>query len=117
MATTGNGEYTVVVNGQKYNVQVSEGLDASVEVKSVTPVAQTSAPQNSSGFEVKATLPGVVFKVVSSVGQSVKKGDILLVLEAMKMEIEIVAPQDGVVSSILVKQGDNVEDGQALVVL
>ncbi len=117
VATTGNGEYTVVVNGQKYNVQVSEGLDASVEVKSVTPVAQTSAPQNSSGFEVKATLPGVVFKVVSSVGQSVKKGDILLVLEAMKMEIEIVAPQDGVVSSILVKQGDNVEDGQALVVL
>ena len=117
VATTGNGEYTVVVNGQKYNVQVSEGLDASVEVKSVTPVAQTSAPQNSSGFKVKATLPGVVFKIVSSVGQSVKKGDILLVLEAMKMEIEIVAPQDGVVSSILVKQGDNVEDGQALVVL
>ncbi len=117
VATTGNGEYTVVVNGQKYNVQVSEGLDASVEVKSVTPVAQTSVPQNSSGFEVKATLPGVVFKVVGSVGQSVKKGDILLVLEAMKMEIEIVAPQDGVISSILVKEGDNIEDGQPLVAL
>ncbi len=117
VATTGNGEYTVVVNGQKYNVQVSEGLDASVEVKSVTPVAQTSVPQNSSGFEVKATLPGVVFKVVGSVGQSVKKGDILLVLEAMKMEIEIVAPQDGVISSILVKEGDSIEDGQPLVAL
>ncbi len=114
---TGNGEYTVVVNGQKYNVQVSEGLDASVEVKTVTPVSQAAAPQKSSGFEVKATLPGSVFKIVSSVGQSVKKGDVLLVLEAMKMEIEIVSPQDGVVSSILVKQGDNVEDGQALVVL
>ena len=117
VATTGSGEYTVVVNGQKYNVQVSEGLDASVEVKSVTPVSKVEAPQKSSGFEVKATLPGSVFKVMSSVGQSVKKGDILLVLEAMKMEIEIVAPQDGVVSSILVKQGDNVEDGQTLVVL
>ena len=117
VATTGSGEYTVVVNGQKYNVQVSEGLDASVEVKSVTPVAQTGVPQNSSGFEVKATLPGVVFKVVSSVGQSVKKGDVLLVLEAMKMEIEIVAPQDGVISSILVKEGDSIEDGQPLVVL
>ena len=117
VATSANGEYTVVVNGQKYNVQVSEGLDASVEVKSVTPVSAPKTSQSSSGFEVKATLPGVVFKVESSVGQNVKKGDVLLVLEAMKMEIEIVSPQDGVVSAILVKQGDNVEDGQALVVL
>ncbi|MFK5881075.1 MAG: biotin attachment protein [Sulfurospirillum sp.] len=117
VATTGSGEYTVVVNGQKYNVQVSEGLDASVEVKSIASAPQSGAPQSSSGFEVKATLPGVVFKVVSSTGQSVKKGDVLLVLEAMKMEIEIVSPRDGVVSSILVKQGDNVEDGQALVIL
>ncbi len=115
VATTSNGEYTVVVNGQKYNVQVSEGLDASVEVKAVTPAP--TAESSSSGFEVKATLPGSVFKVVSSVGQTVKKGDVLLVLEAMKMEIEIVAPQDGTVSAILVQQGDNVEDGQALVVL
>ncbi len=117
VATTGNGEYTVVVNGQKYNVQVSEGLDASIEVKAVTPVASASPAKSSNGFEVVATLPGSVFKVTSSVGQSVKKGDILLVLEAMKMEIEIVAPQDGVVSAILVNQGDNVEDGQPLVVL
>ena len=117
VATTGNGEYTVVVNGQKYNVQVSEGLDASIEVKAVTPVASSSPAKSSSGFEVVATLPGSVFKITSSVGQSVKKGDILLVLEAMKMEIEIVAPQDGVVSAILVDQGDNVEDGQPLVAL
>ncbi len=117
VATTGSGEYTVVVNGQKYNVQVSEGLDASVEVKSVTPVSAPQESQKSSGFEVKATLPGVVFKVVATVGQNIKKGDVLLVLEAMKMEIEIVSPQDGVVSSILVAQGDNVENGQALVVL
>ncbi|MCF6172888.1 MAG: biotin/lipoyl-binding protein [Campylobacteraceae bacterium] len=117
VATSGNGEYTVVVNGQKYNVQVSEGLDASIEVKEATPVHTPQVTQNSSGFEVKATLPGVVFKIVTDIGDIVKKGDILLVLEAMKMEIEIVSPQDGVVSAILVKQGDNVEDGQALVVL
>ena len=115
VAVSSNGEYTVVVNGKKYNVQVSEGLDASVEVKAVTPAP--AATSSSSGFEVKATLPGAVFKVVSNVGQVVKKGDVLLVLEAMKMEIEIVAPQDGTVSAILVQQGDNVEDGQTLVVL
>jgi pyruvate carboxylase subunit B len=117
VATSGNGEYTVVVNGQKYNVQVSEGLDASVEVKSITPAPTPKPAGESSGFEVKATLPGAVFSVATSVGQSVKKGDVLLVLEAMKMEIEIVSPQDGVVSAVLVKQGDSVEDGQALVVL
>jgi len=118
VATTGNAEYTVVVNGQKYNVQVSEGFDASVEVKTVAPaVASSSSNQSSTGFEVKATLPGSVFKITSSVGQTVKKGDVLLVLEAMKMEIEIVSPKDGVISAILVKQGDNVEDGQALVAL
>ncbi len=71
VATAGNGEYTVVVNGQKYNVQVSEGLDASVEIKSVAPVA--TSKQNSSGFEVKATLPGSVFNMVTSIGQNVKK--------------------------------------------
>jgi len=109
-----NGEYTVIVNGEKFNVQVSEGLDASVEVKSVTPTAPTSA---STGEEVKASLPGSVFKMITAVGQSVKEGDVLLVLEAMKMEIEIVAPCDGTVSSILVNQGDSVENGQTLVVL
>ena len=106
-----NGEYTVIVNGEKFNVQVSEGLDASVEVKSVTPTS------TSTGEEVKASLPGSVFKMITKVGQSVKEGDVLLVLEAMKMEIEIVSPCDGVVSSILVNQGDSVENGQTLVVL
>ena len=118
VTTTGNGEYTVVVNGQKYNVQVSEGLDSSIEVKEIASAPANESPkQSSSGFEVKATLPGSVFKITSSVGQAVKKGDVLLVLEAMKMEIEIVAPQDGVINAILVKQGDSVEDGQTLVVL
>ncbi len=114
-----SGEYTVVVNGQKYNVVVKDGLDENVEVKSVTPAPASapSAPASSGGFEVKATLPGTVFKLVASPGQSVKEGDVLLILEAMKMEIEVVAPQDGVVNSILVKQGDSVEDGQTLAII
>ncbi len=113
-----NGEYTVVVNGEKFNVQVSEGLDASVEVKSVTSAAPSATTVSaSSGEEIVASLPGSVFKLTSNVGDSVKEGDVLLILEAMKMEIEIVAPKDGVVTSILVKQGDSVENGQTLVII
>jgi len=108
-----NGEYTVIVNGEKFNVQVSEGLDASVEVKSVTSAA-SSAPVSSSGEKIMASLPGTVFKVVASVGNSIKEGDVIVILEAMKMEIEIVAPKDGVVSSIDVKEGQTVENGQLL---
>ncbi len=107
-----NGEYTVVVNGEKFNVQVSEGLDASVEVKSITSPAP--AASSASGEKITASLPGSVFKVVASVGDSVKEGDVIVVLEAMKMEIEIVAPKDGVVASIDVSEGQTVENGQLL---
>ncbi len=111
-----NGEYTVVVNGEKFNVQVKEGLDASVEVKSITPASTASVPA-SSGEEICANLPGSVFKIVANVGDEVKEGDVLLVLEAMKMEIEIVAPCDGVVKSIEVSEGQSVENGQLLAVI
>jgi pyruvate carboxylase subunit B len=110
-----NGEYTVVVNGERFNVQVSEGLDASIEVKSVTSAAPTAPTATiASGLEITASLPGSVFKVVASVGDSVKEGDVIVILEAMKMEIEIVAPKDGVVSSVDVSEGQTVENGQLL---
>ena len=113
-----NKEYTVVVNGEKFNVQVSEGLDSSLEVKSIAPIASSSTSNTSqSGAKITATLPGSIFKIVTNVGDSVKKGDILVVIEAMKMEIEIVSPQDGVVSSVDVNEGQTVEDGQTLVTL
>jgi pyruvate carboxylase subunit B len=112
-----NGEYTVVVNGEKFNVQVSEGLDASVEVKSVTSAAPSAPVSSSSGEEITASLPGSVFKVVASVGDSVKEGDVIIILEAMKMEIEIVAPKDGVIASINVNEGQSVENGQVLAVI
>ncbi len=112
-----NGAYTVVVNGQSYNVQVAEGEN--VELKSVTPAApaSTPAPSTSSGVEVKSTLPGSVFKVLVKEGQAVKNGEVIVILEAMKMEIEIIAPSDGVVSSIHVNVGDVVENDQLLVSL
>ena len=109
-----NGEYTVVVNGEKFNVQVSEGLDASVEVKSVTSAAPAAPASSSAGEEITASLPGSVFKVVANVGDNVKEGDVIIILEAMKMEIEIVAPKDGVVASINVNEGQSVENGQVL---
>lgn len=111
-----NGEYTVVVNGEKFNVQVSEGLDASVEVKSVTS-APTAPASSAKGEEIKANLPGSVFKVIAKVGDSVNEGDVIVILEAMKMEIEIVAPKSGVVSSINVNEGQTVENGQLLAVI
>jgi len=109
-----NGEYTVIVNGEKFNVQVSEGLDSTVEVKSVTSAPSAPAISSASADEITASLPGSVFKVVASVGDSVKEGDVIIILEAMKMEIEIVAPKDGVVASIDVSEGQSVENGQLL---
>ncbi len=117
-----SGSYTVVVNGKKYNVDVVEGKDANIsvtkaeqpkEVKKETPIEIDSIE----GDEVFATLPGSVFKILANVGDTVKKDDVVMILEAMKMEIEIVAPKSGTIKSINVSQGENVENGQLLFVL
>jgi len=117
-----SGSYTVVVNGKKYNVDVVEGKDANIsvtkaeqpkEVKKETPIEIDSIE----GDEVFATLPGSVFKILANVGDTVKKDDVVMILEAMKMEIEIVAPKAGTIKSINVSQGENVENGQLLFVL
>jgi len=113
---SGPKTYTVNVNGVSYNVQVAEGEN--VELTSVELVAKSTAPAAApSGTEVCASLPGSVFKVLVKTGESVKEGQVLVVLEAMKMEIEIPSPQDGVVSEIKVAVGEPVENGQVLVVL
>ncbi len=114
-----SGSYTVVVNGKKYSVDVVEGKDANIsvtpakEVKKETPVEIDSIE----GDEVFATLPGSVFKIVANAGDTVKKDDVVLILEAMKMEIEVVAPKSGTIKSINVSQGETVENGQLLFVL
>lgn len=123
-----SGEFTVVVNGQKYNVKstdksvtvngeeysidIKEGFDSSITPNTVSPVASAS-----SGVEVKAGLPGSIFKVLVNVGDKIEKGQAVIIIEAMKMEIEVTAPESGVVRAVYVKQGDTVVNNQALVAL
>jgi pyruvate carboxylase subunit B len=112
------GTYTVVVDGQKFSVQVAEG-NVDIQVTAVNgESAQTSTPA-SSGNEVavKAALPGSVWKIVANPGQSVKEGDVILILESMKMEIDVVAPRGGVVKTINVKTNDTVVEGQVVAVI
>lgn len=115
--------YTITVNGNVYNVTVEEGQTsgapaaAPVAAPKAAPAAapKAAAPAASAGSEkVTAGAAGKVFKVEASVGQAVKAGDPVIILEAMKMEIPVVAPQDGTVASIDVAVGDAVEAGATL---
>ena len=122
-SSMGNGNYTVVVDGQKFSVQVAEG-DANIQVtavdgESIADAAPTAAPAAASGndTEIKALLPGNVWKLVANPGQSVNEGDVIMILESMKMEIDVVAPRGGVVKSINVATNDKVVEGQVVAVL
>lgn len=115
--------YTITVNGNVYNVTVEEGQTsgapaaAPVAAPKAAPAAapKAAAPAASAGsVKVTAGAAGKVFKVEASVGQAVKAGDPVIILEAMKMEIPVVAPQDGTVASIDVAVGDGVEAGATL---
>jgi len=116
----GNGSYTVVVDGQKFSVQVAEG-DADIQVTAVNgESAATSAPMPSASgdeLDIKALLPGNVWKIVANPGQSVNEGDVIMILESMKMEIDVVAPRGGVIKSINVATNDKVVEGQVVAVL
>jgi len=111
------GNYTVVVDGQKFNVTVAEG-DANIQVTPATGNTNTapSASNNGSsgGTDVQATVAGNIWKINVNVGDSVKEGDVIAILEAMKMEIDVEAPCDGTISAILVNPSDPVEEGQAI---
>ena len=119
--------YTITVNGSVYDVTVEEGGAGSAPVRAAAPVAAPKAAPAAApkaapaaaagGIEVKASVPGKVFKVEASVGQAVKSGDNIIILEAMKMEIPVVAPEDGTVASINVSVGDAIESGDVLATL
>ena len=114
-----SGNYTVVVDGQKFSVQVAEG-DANIQVTAVNgeSFAPTTAPKTSGDIiDIKALLPGNVWKIIANPGQSVNEGDVILILESMKMEIDIVAPKGGVIKSINVATNDKVVEGQVVAVL
>ena len=112
-----SGSYTVVVDGKSYSVQVAEG-DAEITVAPTSaPVTATPAPVATGGkgsIEINSQTPGNVWKIVKSVGDSVNEGEQIMILEAMKMEIDIVAEKAGVIKSIDVNTNDAVVDGQLL---
>ena len=114
------GNYTVVVDGKKYSVQVAEG-DADIQISEAAPTtsapatAATPTPANGVGsVEIHSQTPGNVWKILKNPGDTVAEGDVIMILEAMKMEIDIAAPQAGTIKSINVNVNDAVADGQLL---
>ena len=117
-----SGEYTIKVNGKNYAVKLEGENKATVNGKTYdinvkAGIESKAAASSGSGEEVKSGLPGNVLRVEVSEGDEVAEGDVLIVVEAMKMETEIKSPKAGVVQSVLVAQGDKVVSGQALVTL
>ena len=118
--------YTITVNGNVYDVTVEENVGGAVApaprkaAATVAPKAAPAAPKAAGvagGIKVEAGAAGKVFKIEASVGQKVAKGDAVVIIEAMKMEIPVVAPEDGTVASIDVAVGDAVEAGAVLATL
>lgn len=119
--------YTITVNGTPYNVTVEEGTStatapAAAPAQAPTPQAAPApkaapAPSAAGSISVDAPMPGNILDIKVSNGAAVKAGQVLCVLEAMKMENDIVAPQDGTVASINVNKGDTVEAGQTIITL
>ena len=109
--------YTITVNGNVYDVTVEEGASTGAVSAPAAPKAapKAAAPAAGAGsVKVSAAVPGKVVKIVASVGQSVKAGDSVVIVESMKMEIPVVAPQDGTIASIDVAEGAAVENGDTL---
>ena len=123
---SGSNQFSVTVNGHNYNVEVADGFD-NFKVKSITPAKPSQSTEtkeevkavSSTGAsnEITATMSAGVFKILINIGDSVKAGQTVVILEAMKMEIPIEAGCDGEVEEILISQGQTVEDGQLLVKL
>lgn len=120
--------YTITVNGNVYDVTVEENgagaapaaRPAAAPVPTAAPKVAPAAPKAAAGegsIQVKAGAAGKVFKIEANVGQSVQAGDPVVIIEAMKMEIPVVAPEAGTVASIDVAVGDAVESGAVLATL
>ncbi|EAW7456397.1 biotin/lipoyl-containing protein, partial [Campylobacter jejuni] len=116
-------KFTVAVNGNKYHVEVSYGFDKDVNVKSVKKVEENKniISSNSTSSvdaenEVLAGISGNVFKIYVNEGEEVKSGQAIMVLEAMKMEIEVNAPKDGIILELCIKIGDTVNEGEVLAI-
>lgn len=106
--------YNVKLNGKVYEVEIEEVKAGQQPTMSATQASAPVAAPTGEGQAVEAPLQGSMFNILVKEGQSVKKGDVLAVLEAMKMENEIVAPVDGTVSAIHVEKGQNVNLGDTI---
>lgn len=123
--------YTITVNGTAYDVTVEEtnGSGAALSQypsmpakRTAAPIPEAPAPKASASVTagsvtVAAPMPGKILGVKAAAGQAVKKGEVIVILEAMKMESEIIAPQDGTIASVHVATGDTVEAGAVLATL
>ena len=114
-------KYKITLNGKTYEVEVEEGqamlVDEYEAYKPAAPAPAAAPTAVAAGEVVAAPMPGNILKVSCSQGQAVKAGDILVVLEAMKMENEILAPRDGTVAQVVTTKGAVVDTGAPLVVL
>ena len=119
--------YTITVNGNVYDVTVEENGAGAAPVArpaaapkaapAATPAPKAAPAGGAGSIEVKAGAAGKVLKIEANVGQAVKKGDAVVIIEAMKMEIPVVAPEDGTVASIDVAVGDAIDSGAVLATL
>ena len=120
--------YTITVNGNVYDFTVEENGNVAAPAAAPRKAAPVAAPKAApakapvaagaaGGIKIEAGAAGKIFKLEKKVGDAVKKGDAVVILEAMKMEIPVVAPEDGTVASINVNVGDNVEAGALLATL
>ena len=113
--------FNITVNGKAYDVAVEE-LDANAAPVAAAPAPKVAAPAPASevpaakgeGTEVCAPMPGTILDVKVSNGDTVTKGQVIMILEAMKMENDIIATCDGTITSVLAKKGDQVDSGKAL---
>ena len=126
-------KYKVTLNGRTYEVEVEAGKAMLIdEYEAVAPASAPAAPVSApaaapaapaapavtgAGVAVNAPMPGNILKVNVQNGQAVKEGQVLVVLEAMKMENEILAPKNGTVTQVLVSKGTTVDTGAPLVVI
>lgn len=122
-------KYVVNLNGKKYEVDVSESDAVLLNVSDAAPVAPAAAPvqaaptaapaaqSTAEGAKVLSPMPGTILEVKVQNGQAVKAGDVMFILEAMKMENDIVAPQDGTVKQIVVSKGASVDTDAVLAVI
>ena len=107
-------KYRVNVNGTAYEVESEEMAGAAVAAPVAAPAAAPAPAASGAGESINAPMPGNILSVNVAAGDTVKKGQVLMVLEAMKMENEIMAPRDGKVTAVAVAKGAAVESGALL---